>query len=106
MDQSFDYVEEYADTLQPYVQWFMENTSTNIVQAFRDKDIEDFKNAVVAYRTQDGAFQAMEPSLEIGMVLFDNQKLKERIKGSAQVCQEELFKFMPELNYQKAVEFV
>ena len=61
----------------------MENTSINIVQAYQNKDIEDFKSAVHAYKNQDAIFQAMEPNIEIGMILFDNQKMKERIKGSA-----------------------
>jgi hypothetical protein len=39
------------------------------------------------------------------MVLFDTSKLKESIKNSAANCLAELFKFMPELNYQKAVAF-
>ena len=39
------------------------------------------------------------------MILFDNQKLKNKIKGSAMNCILELQKFIPDYIYKKAVEF-
>jgi dynein heavy chain len=43
--------------------------------------------------------------MEIGMILFDNNLLKERIKFSASVCLQELYKFMPEYVFEKAIKF-
>jgi dynein heavy chain len=43
--------------------------------------------------------------MEIGMVLFDNGALKERIRFSAANCLSELFKFMPEHVFERAIKF-
>lgn len=43
--------------------------------------------------------------MEIGMVLFDNNALKERIKFSAATCLAELYRFMPEHVFERAIKF-
>jgi dynein heavy chain, axonemal len=45
-------------------------------------------------------------SLLIGLYLFDNQALKDKIKSCATVCLTELQRLMPELIYKKANAFL
>lgn len=58
------------------------------------------------YKEQNNLFQAIEPTAEISIVMFDALKLKERIKNSAAICSAELYSFMPEYNFMRASDLV
>ncbi|CAK92427.1 unnamed protein product (macronuclear) [Paramecium tetraurelia] len=105
LEIAFDYLEQYAEKLKPFMKWYVENTGVNIEKQYADKEVEEYRNAINQYKDQDQQFQDIEPTQEIGMILFDNQKLKAKIKSSAMNCIQELQKFIPEYIYKKAVLF-
>ncbi|CAD8076520.1 unnamed protein product [Paramecium sonneborni] len=96
---------EYANKLKPFLKWYVENTAINIENQFKNKDVDEYRNAINRYKKQDHQFQEMEPTQEIGMILFDNHKLKAKIKSSAMNCILELYRFIPDYMYKKAILF-
>ncbi|CAK72703.1 unnamed protein product (macronuclear) [Paramecium tetraurelia] len=105
LEVAFDHLEQYANKLKPFLQWYVENTGVNIENQFTDKDVDEYRNAINRYKKQDQLFQDMEPTQEIGVILFDNHKLKAKIKCSAMHCIVELQRFIPDYMYKKAILF-
>ena len=83
---AFDYVVKHAQFLSPFLQRYQQNTSIDIVSSYSKKENDAFRIAIRNYLRQDEEFQTLDSLQELGLVLFDNQSLKEKIKNCALHC--------------------
>lgn len=60
---------------------------------------------MVRLAEQDLAFQALEPQKELGLILFDNSHLKDKIKNCSMICLTQIQQLLPELLFRRSKEF-
>lgn len=104
LNASFDNVEAYAKFLNKFIQVYQENTNLDL-GFFEKCENEQFKISLRKYQQQDQDLQAIEPSQELGLILFDNKELKDKIKNCASVCLHDLHQLIPQLLKKRSKDF-
>jgi dynein heavy chain len=51
VESAFGFVEAYAAFLLPYIKWYFENINMDVVTHFRNKEVDEFRGAVVSYKS-------------------------------------------------------
>ena len=89
LDCAFNYVERYSNFLLPFLEKYENNVAMDISE-YEKRENEAFRTGIKKYSKEDEEFQLIESQQEIGLILFDNNKLKDKIKNCAAHCLQQL----------------
>uniref|UniRef100_A0A8C6R3K0 Dynein, axonemal, heavy chain 6 n=1 Tax=Nannospalax galili TaxID=1026970 RepID=A0A8C6R3K0_NANGA len=99
---AFDSASTYAATFEKFQMFFKENESLDL-QALKlqEPDVKFFSDQLEKYHKQHKDLVALRPTRNVGLLLIDTKKLKEKLIPSPLRCLEVLNVMLPHLSKKK-----
>jgi dynein heavy chain len=95
----------YANTFERNRVLHLENVQTDI-NTFADAPILTFSNLINKYQGQITDFQAMQPSMALGLIRIDTTVFKDTILPSPRRCKSDIESLLPQVAREKCAELL
>lgn len=101
MHEAFERARERVQEFAEYLEIHEKNTSTNIIEEYEDKQVEDFRAAIRNYKEQEIELQSFDPVVQLGILRLNATNLKNAVRTTPSECLTTLKEFMPDLSFRR-----
>ncbi|XP_038058163.1 dynein heavy chain 6, axonemal-like isoform X3 [Patiria miniata] len=105
--KAFDAANQYADTFEPFREFYRENESLD-VEAMREQehDVEFFSEALERYNRQHAGVEAIVLRRPIGMLMVDAVKMRNKLIPSPLRCLDVINDILPKLSKRRVDKLI